>query len=78
MNSLEITEIKRQVKEVLEFSQDVSDLNVDRLISEWYEAKRKFIDTFESPIYSTKTKVTIDLDPSQKIEKLEDFMRFKP
>lgn len=73
MNSLEITEIKRQVKEVLEFSQDVSDLNVDRLISEWYEAKRKFIDTFESPIYSTKTKVTIDLDPSQKIEKLEDF-----
>ena len=71
---VDIDLIKKQVKRVIEFSQDIKDAKVDYLIDTWYEAKKDFIEIFgEKLIYKTDEKITIDLSEEQKQDEVEKF-----
>lgn len=68
-------ELKQQVKAVIEYSQQISDVNTDSLIEKWFEAKKSFIQAFdEELIYKTKEQVTFELDKDQKDAKLKEFI----
>lgn len=68
------TELKEQVKRVIEYSQDIDNPLVDDLIEKWYIAKKDFIKLFDGNlIYSTPDKITIDLNEQQKQDKVDKF-----
>lgn len=71
---IDINLIKKQVKEVLEYSQNISNAKVDYLIDTWYEAKKDFINMFDNElIYGTGEKITVDLDSEQKENEINNF-----
>ena len=43
---VDINLIKTQVKDIIEYSQNIKDAKVDYLIDTWYEAKKDFIEMF--------------------------------
>ena len=68
------SKLKEQVKRVIEYSQDLSDLNVDELIDVWSIAKREYIYAFgENLIYEYPEKVSFELSQAEKEDKLETF-----
>jgi len=70
----DLKEIKNQVKEVIEYSQELSGINTDDLINQWYDAKSRFIKIFDDNlIYRTKEPVTIELSSDEKNAKLQEF-----
>lgn len=73
---IDLDTIKKQVKEVLEYSQEGdlcgSPAKVDELIDKWYEAKKNFIEFFNNDlICQTPDKITVDLSEDQTIFKIE-------
>lgn len=71
---VDIEKIKKQVAEVISYSQDISNPKVDKLINSWYKAKKDFIELFDGKlIYATPDKITIDLSQEQKDKKVEEF-----
>lgn len=69
--------IKKQVKEVLEYSQGIKNAKVDYLIDTWYESKRELIELIgDNLIYSTPNKITVDLTEKEKNVKIDDFCAF--
>ena len=70
---MDIELIEKQVKKVIEYSQDIYNADVKNLIEEWYEAKRDFIEMFgDQLIYMTTNKISIDLNEEQKESKVGD------
>lgn len=68
-------ELKQQVKAVIEYSQDIKNVNTDTLIDQWFEAKKGFIRAFDDElIYKTKEPVTFELDKEQQMSKLQEFL----
>lgn len=75
-----IDQIKQQVKEVIEHSQNLVDCNIDPMIEKWFEAKKEFIEFFGDTIYEVPGTVTAYLDPEQqekKFNKLMDTLFYK-
>lgn len=70
---LQISELKQQVKKILEFSQDQSNLDTNLLIDNWYEAKRRFINSFGGLIYEYPEKVSFELGQQEREKKVEEF-----
>lgn len=71
---IDIDLIKKQVKEVIQYSQNIENPKVNYLIDSWYEAKKDFIELFNNNlIYSTEEKITVDLSEDQKCDKIENF-----
>ena len=66
--------IKKQVKEVIQHSQEIDDPKTDQLVDKWLEAKKDFFQYFNGePIYKTENKITVDLTPDMKQKKVSDF-----
>ena len=55
-------EIKQQFKEVIKYSQGISDPKVDRLFEDWEMNKSKFIKRFGGLIYEQPDPVELTLD----------------
>lgn len=71
---MDIDLIKRQVKDVIRHSQNISYPKVDNLIDDWLVAKRDFIHYFgDEPIYRTPHKIVVDLTPEMKQNKVNEF-----
>lgn len=73
-NMIDLKKIKKQVKDVIEYSQGIHDAKTDVLVDRWYEAKKDFIDAFGGElIYSTKDQVTIHLAEKEREKKIREF-----
>lgn len=66
-------EIKQQFKEVIKYSQGISDPKVDRLFEDWEINKSKFIKRFGGLIYEWPEPVEFTLDPKEKQVKAREF-----
>ena len=66
-------EIKRQFKEVIKYSQGISDPKVDRLFEDWEMNKSKFIKRFGGLIYEWPEPVEFTLDSKEKQVKAREF-----
>lgn len=72
---IDLNKLKIQVKKVIEYSQNISNTNVDLLIEKWLESKRDFIEAFDGKlIYKTKEPITFELDNEQQKAKLQEFI----
>ncbi len=71
---MNINLIKEQVRKVIRYSQGIDDPKVDSLIDNWLIAKEDFIHYFKGePIYKTENKITVDLTPEMKQNKINEF-----
>ncbi len=74
-NSIDLKEIENQVKRVIEYSQDINDPKVHNLISDWFDAKRDFIELFGGKLIVTyPDKVSFELGPKEKNLRINDFL----
>ena len=72
-----LKEIKEQVKLVVEYSQDFSDAQVDKLLNNWLMAKRDFIEIFGGkPIYECPFPMTFHLTEEAKETRVESFVNY--
>lgn len=70
-----IDEIKQQVKEVIRYSQGIENPQIDKLIEDWREAKRDFIEAFGGKlIYTWPQKVTFELSKEEKEKRIDNFV----
>lgn len=70
----EIENIKSQFKEVITYSQNIPDPQVDKLFEEWLENKRDFIEAMGGNlIYEYPVPVSFELDEKDKMRVVEDF-----
>lgn len=70
---MQISDIKQQVKEVIEYSQGINDPKVDELIDTWFDAKRDIMEILgNEPIYEFPQEVSFDLNQTEKLRKIDD------
>ena len=68
-------EIKKQFKEVIQYSQKIYDPKVDALLEQWEKAKNKFYDYFLSgKLIREVGKVSFELGEDSKKERLDNFI----
>jgi hypothetical protein len=68
-------EIKDQFKQVISYSQGITDPKVDRLFDQWLEAKRDFIEAMDGKlIYESPEKITFSLDQKERQSRIDDFI----
>jgi hypothetical protein len=68
-------EIKKQVEEVIAYSQNIDvELNVDHLMSQWWDAKQKFINRFGGLIYEWPEVIEFPLDEKDRCDKVTQFI----
>lgn len=73
--NVKYTQIKEDVKSVIEYSQNIIDPDVDRLMDNWESAKRYIIDAFGGElIYEVKRPVTFDLSQEAKELRVQNFI----
>lgn len=68
--------IKQQVYDVIQYSQNIPDPQVDDLIDKWLEAKRDFIEVFGGPIWEDPYPVTFSITKEIKDARTEEFIRY--
>lgn len=81
--------LSTSIKEVIEYSQEIEtgskEWNIEKLINQWYEAKKNFITAFNLAsgsdnsnhlIYEFPGEVSFELDETIKMSKLTSFMEF--
>lgn len=76
---LQLEQLTQQVKDVLEYAQDQSNLNqgaLEQLMGSWYQAKRRFIRAFNGMIYEYPEKVSFELGQQEKETKVEEFAHY--
>ena len=73
---LQTWELKQQVKDVLEFSQNISGLDTTDLIDTWYRVKQRYIKAFGGMIFEYPEKVSFELGQQEKDNKVEEFAQF--
>lgn len=70
-----LEEIKRDVKRVIEYSQDIPNAKVDNIINDWYEAKSEWIHLMkDNLIYEYPEEVKFELDKHAQKQLLESFI----
>ena len=68
-------EIKAQFKKVIEYSQNITDINVDALFEEWKNAKKDFIDLMNGQlIYEWPEPISFELSEKDKNMRIDDFI----
>lgn len=74
-DNFDIQEITQQVGKVIQHSQNLSHVNVNKLITQWQQAKRGWIYRFKGDlIYQYPEKVTFTLDAAAKQELVSKFI----
>ena len=69
-----IDELKRQFKEVIQYSQGIPDPQIDSLFRIWEHSKARFIERFGGLIYEWPGVVEFTLDPVEKKRRTQDFI----
>lgn len=64
--------IRKQFEHVIEYSQDIPNVNCGQLFKDWFKAKRFFIEKFGGLTYEVGP-VQADLTGKQKIDKVDQF-----
>ena len=68
-------EIKAQFKKVIEYSQNIKDINVDVLFEKWKNAKKDFIDLMNGQlIYEWPEPISFELSEKDKNMRIDDFI----
>ena len=70
----DIGAIKEQFKEVIRYSQGISNPQIDYLFREWETNKAKFIERFGGLIYEWPEPIEFTLDPTEKKRRVLDFV----
>ena len=69
------TNIQKDFNKVLEYSQELTDINTNQLFSKWQEAKKDFINYFNGKlIYEWPEKVTFELEEIEKNKKINNLI----
>lgn len=69
------SEIKHQVQEVIEWSQDIPNTDIDDLMTKWQASKQHFIDAFGGKlIYEVPDKITFHLDEQVRKNRIDEFV----
>ena len=67
-------DIKEQFKEVIRFSQNIADPQIDHLFDSWLENKSKFIKYFNnSLIYEHPFEISFNLEEQEKLRRVKSF-----
>ena len=68
--------IKEQVKEVIKYSQELPDinLNIDKLFDDWLYGKQVFIDAWEGELIKDLGEVTVEFTETQKHQALANLI----
>ena len=66
-------DIKQQFKEVIRYSQGISEPQIDKLFWDWSQAKKKFIERFGGLIYEWPIPIEFTLDDKEKRYRAMDF-----
>lgn len=69
-------ELQKKVERVLSYSQeiDTSDMNIDKLMSTWFESKRDIIECFNGELIYEVGPVTFTLGAEERASKLTEFI----
>lgn len=68
-------ELKRQIKDVIEWSQDIPCCEIDELMENWQTNKRKFFNIFgEKLIYEVPETITFHLDEKARRNSIDEFI----
>lgn len=68
-------DIQEKFNKIIEYSQEIEDINTDDLFSRWEKAKQKFIKYFgDRLIYTWPYKVSFELDDNEKNKKVSDLI----
>ena len=68
-------DIQEKFNKVIEYSQEIEDINTDDLFYRWEKAKQKFIKYFgDRLIYTWPYKVSFELDDGEKNKKVSDLI----
>lgn len=69
-------EIKNQFKEVISYSQGITDPQVDELFDKWLEAKRDFIEAMDGQlIYEYPETISFSLGQKERNVRVDDFIQ---
>ena len=72
---MQLTDIKEQFIQVIKYSQRIAEPKVDKLFSEWLEAKRDIIEAWDGKyIIEVPEVVTFDLDKDEKKSRIIEFI----
>ena len=69
-----ITSITEQVKKVIEYSQNITNVNPEAMINKWYSAKAKFIESWGDYIYESPEPVTFYLADDEKKRRFNEYI----
>ena len=69
-----LKEIKRQFSEVISYSQNIPDPQIDDLFDRWLAGKRDFIEAFDGKLIYEVGKVTFHFDETTKKDRFEKFI----
>ena len=72
----ELTKIREQVHQVIEYSQGIEEINtLNIIINKWVEAKKYFIERMDNKlIYELPQKVSFSLTPENRAARFETFV----
>jgi len=66
--------IKKQIKDVIEYSQGISDPKLDAIIARWYDQKEDFIKFFGDRLIYEAGHVEVDIEPQERRQKVDEFL----
>lgn len=67
--------IQKDFNKIIEYSQEIENINTDDLFAKWEKAKKDFINYFGGKlIYEWPQKISFELDESEKIKKVKDLI----
>lgn len=67
-------DIKEQFDKIIKYSQEVEDINTDKLFKNWLKGKEKFIETFGGLTYEFPEEFTFSMEEDEKINSFEMFV----
>lgn len=70
----DIRSIKNQFKSVIDYTQGISNPQIDDLFEQWEKSKRKFIDRFGGLVYEWSEPVEFTLDQKEKTSRVVEFI----
>ena len=72
--TISIHTIKEKFIKVIQHSQNFQQVHPDRLFERWYEAKKRYIDTWGGTIWEVSTPITFTLSTEEKQHRLSEFI----
>lgn len=72
---INLTDLKQKIDEVITFSQGIENPKTDRLVEQWYESKKHFIEKWGGMTYEVPN-ITTSMGEQEQEERMRCFCRF--